>query len=186
MNRRTPWRRRISSFLILVVLLFAVLAGLRTYYPLRYAEIVERWAQDRSLNPHLIAAVIRAESRFRPRVVSRAGAIGLMQIMPATGEWIAAQVGKEGFQVADLYDPEINIRLGTWYLRHLLNRFIEVDLALAAYNAGSTNLIRWQAGEGTIFPETAAYIVRVNRGWVWYRLLYPRLGEGRRQPFPTP
>lgn len=167
-------------FLILLVTLFLViLTGLQTFYPLRYAEIVERWSRDRSLDPHLVAAVIRAESRFRSHVVSHAGAIGLMQIMPATGKWIAEQVGKEGFKIADLYEPELNIRFGTWYLRHLIDQFGDIDLALAAYNAGRTNVTRWQAGEGTIFPETAAYLVRVNRGWAWYRLLYPRLRDSK-------
>jgi|LZCG01.1.fsa_nt_gb soluble lytic murein transglycosylase len=178
MKGQTPWQRRIGGILLLVVLLLLGLGVLKVIYPLRYVDALDHWARLRSLDPYLVASVIRAESRFRPRACSPRGAIGLMQITPTTGEWIAAQVGEDGFTVENLYDPDLNIRFGTWYLRYLLERFEKIDLALAAYNAGPTNLARWQAGEGTIFSETASYIEKVKRGRTAYRTLYTLPGIG--------
>lgn len=166
--------------IILLVLLLLFGTGVfKLLYPLRYEDEIKAWADNYSLDLYLVAAVIRAESRFDPRARSHAGAIGLMQIIPTTGEWIAAQIGEEGFTVEDLYAPEVNIRFGTWYLHYLLDRFGDMDVVLAAYNAGPSNAVRWQAGEGTIFPETAHYIERVNRGQISYRTFYslPWLGQ---------
>ena len=165
--------------MLLVFLLLLGIGALKLLYPLRYEDEIKAWTDSYSLDLHLVAAVIRSESRFDPHALSHAGATGLMQIIPSTGKWIAAQIGEEGFTVEDLSDPGINIRFGTWYLRYLLDRFGDMDVVLAAYNAGPSNAIRWQAGEGTIYPETARYIERVNRGQIAYRTFYglPWLGR---------
>ena len=179
MSGRAYQRKTIGWTLASLFLIFGILLSLKVIYPLRYAEEIDHWAAAHSLDSYLVAAVIRAESRFRPRAVSHAGAIGLMQITPPTGQWIAEQVGDESFTIGDLYQPELNIRFGTWYLCYLRDRFTgDIDAALVAYNAGPSNLLRWQSGEGTIFPETEAYLARVKRGWSGYRLLYslPFLG----------
>jgi len=105
--------------------------------------------------------------------------MGLMQIMPATGGWIAEKIGVDGFTEDKLNSPETNIRLGVWYLRYLIDRFGDVDTALAAYNAGPGNVERWGGDARMMFPETAEYVRRVKEGERVYRLLYtlPILGS---------
>ena len=92
---------------------------LRTRYPLEYAHIVRGHARNHDLDPALLAAVVYVESRFDPNARSEAGAVGLMQLLPATAKGIALRTGGTRFVVADLRDPEINIRYGSWYLDHL-------------------------------------------------------------------
>ena len=174
-------RQRTTSWILAAVfLVFGLLCAIKVVYPLRYVEEIQHWASVHSLDPYLVAAVIRAESRFRPSACSHAGAMGLMQITPATGKWIAETLHHEGFTVENLYEPDLNIRFGTWYLRYLLDRLDEdVESCLIAYNAGPSNLKRWQSEGGTIFPETKDYVARVKRSWSAYRILYrlPLLGH---------
>ena len=136
----------------------------RLRYPLRYTAIVRARARAEGLDPALIAAVIYAESKSRPAAVSRAGAIGLMQLTPRTAEGIALRTGGTAFRVGDLTDPTINIRYGSWYLHDLFSKYRSLALALAAYNAGQGNVDRWlAAGEGIPFAETRAYVARVEQ-----------------------
>ena len=145
----------------------------RLWYPLRYASIVRGHAQNYDLNPALLAAVIEEESKFRPDAKSTAGAIGLMQLQPATAKGIAIRTGGTKFVLSDLYNPEINIRYGAWYLHHLLLKYKDERLALAAYNAGQENVDRWRAnGEGVQFPETRAYIDKIEHLKGIYRRAY--------------
>ena len=151
----------------------------RLRYPLHYSSIVRDRAKARGLDPALVAAVIYQESKFRSDARSSSGAIGLMQLTPATAEGIAIRTGGTAFHVSDLTDPEINIRYGTWYLHDLLGKYGNERLALAAYNAGQGNVDRWQkAGVGIQFPETAAYVSRVEQLQkiyrdAWHAQLYP-------------
>jgi soluble lytic murein transglycosylase len=136
----------------------------RLRYPLHYSAIVRERARAEGLDPALLAAVIYQESKFRPGAVSSSGAIGLMQLTPSTAEGIALRTGGTSFQVSDLTDPAINIRYGTWYLHDLFTKYRSLPLVLAAYNAGQGNVDRWRrAGEGIQFPETRAYVSRVER-----------------------
>lgn len=99
-----------------------------------------------------------------------------MQITPATGEWIAGKIGMTGFTPTDLYEPETNVRFGTWYLRYLLDRFSgDVATALLAYNAGPGAAERWAKGNEGVYPETAAYLEAVQRAERAYRALYSSL-----------
>jgi soluble lytic murein transglycosylase len=108
--------------------------------------------------------VIYQESKFRADVKSSSGAIGLMQLLPATARGIAVHTGGSKFVVSDLYNPEINVRYGAWYLRHLLQKYHDERNALAAYNAGQQNVDLWlRRGEGIQFAETRAYVDRVER-----------------------
>jgi soluble lytic murein transglycosylase len=135
----------------------------RIRYPLHYASIVRERARAEQIDPALLAAVIYQESKFRPDARSRSGAIGLMQLTPATAEGIALRTGGTAFNVSDLTNPAINIRYGTWYLHDLLLKYRSVPLVLAAYNAGEGNVDRWRrAGKGIQFPETRAYVSRVE------------------------
>jgi peptidoglycan lytic transglycosylase len=129
---------------------------LRARYPLRYEHIVRGHAENYRLDPALVAAVIYQESKFRAEARSDSGAVGLMQLLPETAKGIAMRTGGSQFQVSDLLDPEINIRYGCWYLRHLLDKYGSLDRALAAYNGGQGNVDR-----GVEFPETRHYVDRV-------------------------
>jgi peptidoglycan lytic transglycosylase len=146
----------------------------RLWYPLHYAAIVRGHASQEHLDPALLAAVIETESKFNADARSRAGAIGLMQLTPQTAKGIAQYTGGTRFRLSDLTDPEINVRYGAWYLRHLLDRYRGNErLALAAYNAGEENVDRWQsAHEGIQFSETEDYVDRVERLKKIYRRAY--------------
>jgi soluble lytic murein transglycosylase len=148
---------------------------LRTRYPLEYAHIVRGHARNHDLDPSLLAAVVYVESRFDPNARSEAGAIGLMQLLPATAKGIALRTGGTRFVIADLRDPEINVRYGSWYLDHLRDRYGDTKLALAAYHAGQGNVERWQReGLGIVFAETRAYLNEVERVRRVYERAYPR------------
>jgi soluble lytic murein transglycosylase len=145
----------------------------RLWYPLRYEHIVRGHASNYSLDPALLAAVIYQESKFEADAKSASGAIGLMQLLPDTAKGIALHTGGSEFRVADLYNPEINIRYGAWYLRHLLRKYGDETTALAAYNAGQSNVDRWQRdGRGIQFSETRAYVDRVEELKKIYRRAY--------------
>ena len=163
--------------LFLVVAVIAGLGGTALYvdraqpgwyqrlrYPLRYEQVVRGHASNYRLNPALLAAVIYTESKFDANARSDAGAIGLMQLLPDTAKGIAIRTGGKHFAVADLTNPEINVRYGAWYLRHLLDRYGDERTALAAYNAGQANVDRWKAsGVGIQFRETRYYVDKVER-----------------------
>jgi soluble lytic murein transglycosylase len=145
----------------------------RLWYPLHYSAIVRGHASNYHLDPALLAAVIEAESKFNPNAHSRAGAVGLMQLTPSTAKGIAVYTGGHDFRLSDLTNPEINVRYGAWYLRHLLSRYGNERLALAAYNAGEENVDSWQkAHVGIQFSETRDYVKRVERLKKIYRRTY--------------
>lgn len=160
-----------------VLALFAVLAAAFLYvdrsspawyerlrYPLSYEHIVVGHARNYDLDPALIAAVIYRESKFDAGARSSSGAIGLMQLLPDTANGIALRTGGDRFVVADLRDPEINVRYGSWYLDHLAHRYDDLRTALAAYHAGQGNVDEWlREGRRIEFPETRAYVDEVTR-----------------------
>ena len=163
---------RILTFLALAVLVVAAGAAwvvdaepdwyLRTRYQLEYAHVLNAHARNHDLDPALLAAVIYRESKFDADARSSSGAIGLMQLLPDTAKGIAVHTGGKEFVVDDLYDPEINVRYGSFYLRRLLRKYGDERLALAAYNAGQANVDRWIEEGGEIqFPETQQYVDEV-------------------------
>ena len=146
--------------------------------PLRHEDIIRQQARDKQVDASLIAAVIYAESRFRDQT-SHAGARGLMQITPTTAKEIERLSGGSTFRLADLGDPEINIRYGTFYLRELLERFGDNEVAaLAAYNAGPTQVDEWGGADLTIdaipLDETRGYVADVLDKQGAYRESYRR------------
>lgn len=143
---------------------------LRLRYPLEYEGIIQGHARNYDLEPALLAAVIYEESRFDARARSKTGAMGLMQLQPETAKGIAMRTGGRRFRVADLFDPEINVRYGSWYLRHLLDRYGDVRTALAAYNGGQGNVAR-----GVVYEETRAYVEDVLETRKRYRRAYASL-----------
>lgn len=154
-------------------------------YPTGYVEAIPDRAQGR-VDPCLVAAIIREESHYNPRAVSRAGALGLMQLMPATARVMAAQLGAGEVSREALFDHQTNIRFGTWYLVSLLERFEgNIVYAVAAYNAGPRAVTRWNAEFGgraadefvELIPyrETRRYVKRVLYSYRAYRRIQPEL-----------
>jgi soluble lytic murein transglycosylase len=150
--------------------------------PLRYTALIRQQARAKHLDPALIAAVIYAETKFVART-SPTGALGLMQIEPATAQFLAKRSGGTDFRIADLATPSVNIAYGAYYLRYLLDRYgHDETLALAAYNGGETNVDRWVSEAHAAnapftvasipFPETRAYVERVERAQREYRRKY--------------
>lgn len=145
--------------------------------PLSYDDIIRQQAAEKGVDADLIAAVIYAESRFRDQT-SEAGARGLMQITPDTARDIERRSGGETFRIADLSDPDINIRYGTYQLNYLLALYDGNEVAaLAAYHAGPTNATRWGGAglEVADIPldETRHYVDEVLSKRVEYRRAYP-------------
>jgi soluble lytic murein transglycosylase len=151
--------------------------------PLRHDDIIRQQAQDKRLDPALIAGVIYVESRFRDQT-SHVGAKGLMQIMPSTADYIARKSGGTEFVQGDLSSPQINISYGSWYLRYLLDRYHgNTILALAAYNAGEGKVDEWwraaadrgekfRVADHIPFPETRHYVDKVLSARRDYRREY--------------
>jgi soluble lytic murein transglycosylase len=155
-------------------------------YPLGYQETVAAEARASGLDPHLVLSLMRVESMFDPLAVSPAGARGLMQVMPATGNEIAQQLGIPPGEVPSPFSPQWSIRMGTYYLGQQLMTFGgHTELALAAYNAGPGNVMRWQRQfqgadpelfvELIGFRETRLYVRKVLTAHARYRRLW---GEG--------
>lgn len=151
--------------------------------PLRHDDIIRQQAEEKNLDPALIAAVIYRESRFRPRE-SSAGALGLMQLLPDTAHFIAGKTGGSKFTTEDLATPQVNIAYGAWYLRYLLDQFDGDEVtALAAYNGGIGNVQKWLAKRGEAvsmdpedipFPETREYVKNVLKARDEYRVEYSK------------
>jgi soluble lytic murein transglycosylase len=150
--------------------------------PLRHEDIIRQQAADKGLDASLIAAVIYEESRFRDQT-SHAGAKGLMQITPETARFIARDSGGTAFVEDDLSTPQVNISYGSYYLRYLLDRYDgDTDIAIAAYNAGETNVDRWIDAAGgrndfavpgdIRFEETRNYVMNVKDSRAEYREKY--------------
>lgn len=160
---------------------------LRKLYPIYYADIVTRYCTRYDVDPLLVMAIMKVESGFYPRAESRRGAKGLMQIMPETAAWVASQLGLERPGEEELFDPETNIMLGTWYISSLAREFGgELVVILAAYNAGRGNVTRWLGEsrwsgrvehiEDIPFRETQGYVKRVAKTYQIYKRAYGDAG----------
>lgn len=140
-------------------------------FPIKYKSTIQSVALEYDLAPEFICAVIKAESNFKPTAVSQKGAIGLMQVLPSTADFI---VRKENLPTTyDLGNPTDNIRIGACYLRYLFDRFNDERTVLSAYNAGEGNVAKWLGERRTIektpFPETNAYVDRVLNAKKFYK-----------------
>lgn len=153
----------------------------RPLYPLKYEEEITQASATYGVDPYLVAAVIRSESGWNEEATSNRGAQGLMQLMPATAADMVrlGRVDGARYSSNNLMDPETNIEYGCAYLSYLLAYFNgATDKAIAAYNAGMGNVNEWSQSEDTLhnaitFPETQAYLVRVNMAQSRYQELYP-------------
>ncbi|MDE3002496.1 MAG: transglycosylase SLT domain-containing protein [Gemmatimonadota bacterium] len=156
---------------------------LRVTYPFPYRELVRREAEEWGVDPFMLAAIIRQESAFKADIVSHAGAIGLMQVMPPTGAELARAHGPAGFTQESLTRPEVNLHLGAAFFVDMSRRYDdELPLVLSAYNAGPTRATRWRRypeasdplrfTERIPFTETRGYVKSVRRNLGLYRALY--------------
>ena len=191
LRRRRVLKRRLA-LIGAVLLAAAIVVAVRPFadkavqelkLPLRHEDVIRQQAAEKNLDPSLIAGVIYVESRFRDQT-SHAGAKGLMQLMPATADYIARKSGGTRFVQGDLADPQINISYGSWYLRYLLEHYHgNVALTLAAYNAGEGKVDEWwrdAADRGETFavarhipfPETREYVTKVLKARKAYRHKY--------------
>ena len=159
-------------------------ALLRTKYKLSFKEEILSSADEFDLDPYMVCGVIFTESSFRAQAKSSVGALGLMQLMPATGLEEAELLGIEGVTEEMLTEPSLNVRLGCNYLKKLLDEFSAESVALAAYNAGPGRVRQWLKEYGTKedgsilyipYPETSKYISRVQSAKSVYEKLYPEL-----------
>jgi soluble lytic murein transglycosylase len=166
---------------------------LQVIYPLVYWDSIKRESTRLGLDPYVVAALIGQESTFDPQIKSSANAWGLMQVMPATGRRLARTLEMRNFSTARLTDPEVNLKLGTYYFARLIQQFGGTYYALASYNAGENRVVRWKAERPDLdedefiddipFPETQNYVKRILGTAEDYRLLY---GTGNATPRVAP
>lgn len=191
MNRRGSFLRWYRVFPLTVVLIFGLVSFafafapsllFKSMYPLRYEDEITASAATHGVDPYLVAAVIRSESSWDPEASSHQGARGLMQLMPETAQDMVAKglVDGKRYSCENLEDPTVNIEYGCAYLSYLLTYFNgATDRAIAAYNAGMGNVDGWAKQDKLLhnaitFPETQAYLVRVNMAKARYQELYPQ------------
>ncbi|MVX63050.1 transglycosylase SLT domain-containing protein [Clostridium chromiireducens] len=180
-------KKTFRTLILLLVVIIAIGVGSRyvikeKFFPYKYREYVDKYSIQYNLDPLLVLAVIKTESKFDDDAHSHKNAVGLMQITVDTGEWAAKEMGYSTFSKEDLYDEEYNIKMGCWYLKRLSDTFNDLDLAIAAYNAGPTNVQSWLDNEKYSsdgrsidyipFGETKKYVDKVNTYYNIYEYLY--------------
>lgn len=184
-----PWTfgRKISMFIILTILMVYCISQIpvleKIVYPYPHRDIIEKYAIQYGVDPLMVVAVIREESKFLPKSESHKGAKGLMQLMPSTAQSISESIGDKTYTDADLLNPEKNIQYGTWYLASLQKVFLNnTTLVIAAYNGGRGHVQEWiktgQIDPDNIrqldipFKETRDYVGRVLKSYEKYNTLY--------------
>ena len=194
-SRSTYQKQRRRGIALILVLVFLILLTVfvdsmrddlaRLEYPKQYSAYITHYAKVYDLPPHLVYAVVRTESNFDSNAISAAGAVGLMQLMPATFRWISDDLLRERLDDGMIYDPETNVRYGCYYLRRLYDRYGDLSAALAAYNAGPGRVDAWLADptmldtDGKLNPdaipttETRRYVPAVLDAMRRYDELYP-------------
>lgn len=188
---------RASTLPIILIVCLSIISGylvntLWTYiekqtHPMEYSEAVDAASLEFGVPRPIIYATIKTESSFDPRAVSSAGAMGLMQMLPSTFEWLTGDEHLcENFTADRLYDAQISIRYGTYYLSYLYRKFdYNWETAFAAYNGGEGNVSKWLEGDeysdghGNLtdipFSETAKYVKKINKAIDTYEKLYPEI-----------
>lgn len=173
---------KLVLFILIILFFIFVIKGFINYIlPIEYENIIEKYSNEYNLEKELIFSIINAESRFNKDAVSSKGAVGLMQVMPDTAIWMVQKAYFEDFHIDSLYEPDVNIKIGCFYLNYLLKKHNNETLAIASYNAGSTNVSRWINDEKysdgvrlhTIpFNETDKYIKKINIFKKCYNILF--------------
>lgn len=175
---------------VIVLILIAIFAAVavmcvddieKIFYQREFEEYVTKYSKEFDVPEALVYAVIRTESSFDPNARSSVGAIGLMQLMPDTLDWLSRLLDEEQ-PTGEINDPETNIKYGTYYLRHLYNRFGNWETAIAAYNAGHGRVATWlknqeYSDDGITlkvipFEETKNYVNKITGNYNTYKKLY--------------
>jgi len=181
-------RRRFSFILWGAILLFIMTVlsfpqWITFFYPQPHRDTVILASYENQIDPYLVFAIIRAESKYQSQAESSAGARGLMQLMPDTAQWIADKKGIKDFEITQLHEPNLNINFGCWYLANLSQEFDgRIPMVIAAYNAGRGNVKEWIISEqwdgdpskieSIPFPETRNYVKNVLKNYEAYRAIY--------------
>jgi len=171
------------SILLFLLVVLTMPKWIAFFYPQPHRELVFSFAYKHNIDPYLVFAIIRTESKYQTNATSPAGAKGLMQIMPETASWIAEQQGISEFNPDELNNPEVNIRFGCWYIASLSHEFSgNIPLIVAAYNAGRGKVREWivnekwdgnpQELEKIPFKETRQYVENVLKNYNAYRAIY--------------
>ncbi|MBZ9688258.1 lytic transglycosylase domain-containing protein [Clostridium estertheticum] len=174
---------KILSLILLVIILINIKSIFKIFYPMKYEDHIVKYSQRYNVDPLLVAAVIKVESNFNEKAISPRGAYGLMQIMPDTGLWIAKNMKLKDYKEEKLYDNEINIAMGCWYINNLNTEFNgDIELVLAAYNGGRGNVQKWLSDkqyskdgkkiDNIPFGETDKYVKKVKTNYNIYFKLY--------------
>ena len=175
-------KKKVVVTLLLIIIALSIIIGYKPYlkrfeYPLEYSEYVMESAGKYNLDPFLIYSVIKAESKFDAEAKSSKSAQGLMQITPQTADWALEKMGLPS--ETDIFDPQVNIDVGCWYLAKLLSDHNgDLTAALAAYNAGSSNVNEWKDESGNLniedirFEETYDYVGKITEYYKTYGKLY--------------
>lgn len=171
-----------SIILIAFLLYFFITTFLAYKYPLKYKKEIIEYSNKYNIQPQLVAAVINVESRYNKDAISQKGAIGLMQLMPSTAKWIAEKIDFENYNDELLFQPNVNIEFGCYYLSYLKGKFGGTTEILASYNAGEGTVRKWLNDDrysvdstmlSTIpYFETNKYIERVNKNLKYYTKKY--------------
>lgn len=171
--------------LILIIALSMPLLKIKVLpilYPKKYTEYVEKYSQEYELDPLLVYSIIKAESSFKEDATSNSNAIGLMQVMLSTAQEIGNKLAMQEITEEELYKPEVNIQIGITYLKILLDKYENYNLAIIAYNAGMGNVDKWLE-EGILhengdniedipFPETKNYVKKIKQNYKIYQEIY--------------
>ncbi len=162
-----------AALITLSALIYLAYLVVTTLYPLKYIDVIRKYSDEFGLDPVLVCAVIHSESRFESSAESYKGAGGLMQLVRMTADWGAEILEIPEYSYDRINEPELNIRLGCWYLSRLFDQYGNMDTALAAYNAGSGNVSRWLQDpkyskdgitlDAVPYGETRRYIERVRK-----------------------
>lgn len=180
---RELFRKLGSIIMIILASLLGLTFVLTLIYPLGYRQEIVEYSSLYNLDPILVATVINVESNYNKNAKSHQDARGLMQVGPQTGEWGAAELGISDYTAESLYNPDINIRIGCWYLDKLNKEFhSREEIVLAAYNAGSGNVKKWLANPeysedasnltNIPFKETSDYLQKIDKRYEIYSNVY--------------
>ena len=187
MDLRWINKKLLKGIITIIVIVAITVIGTNLYfainYPMSYKNLINTYSKEFGVDPYLVAAIINVESSYDKMALSNKEARGLMQISPTTGRWAAEDLEIEDFTLDLLFEPEINIRIGTWYLDVLSKEFDDnIQLILAAYNGGSGNVTKWLENDEYCedgiylkkipFEETRDYVEKALKNYKVYKILY--------------
>lgn len=178
--------RQLRKFFVLIITVVIILNFtniVKYFYPLEHSDYIKKYSKLYDIDPYLITAIIKTESNFKEDALSHKNAFGLMQITPDTAQWVADKMGITNFKITMLNDPELNIKMGCWYINNLRAEFGDNnDLILAAYNGGRGNVQKWlkdsdhsadgKSLQNIPFEETNKYVKKVKGNYDIYKFLY--------------